>query len=60
MLREGRFLTPDDIISAYDAVTRDEILALAREIFDFDHLSFSAVGRVAEVEEYKQLLGIRY
>ena len=60
MLREGRFLTPDDIISAYDAVTREEILALAREIFDFDHLSFSAVGRVAEVEEYKQLLGIRY
>ena len=60
MLREGRFLTPDDIISAYDAVTRDEILALAREIFDFDRLSFSAVGRVAEVEEYKQLLGIRY
>lgn len=56
MLREGRFLTPDDIIDSYDAVTREDILRLAQEAFDFDHLSFSAVGRVAEAEHYQAML----
>ncbi len=56
LLREGRFLTPDDIIASYDAVTREEVLTLARETFDFDHLSFSAVGRVSDEETYRQLL----
>ncbi len=56
LLREGRFLTPDDIIASYDAVTREEVLTLARETFDFNHLSFSAVGRVADEETYRKLL----
>lgn len=56
LLREGRFLTPDEVITAYDAVTQNEVIALARETFDFDHLSFSAVGRVPDVETYRRLL----
>jgi predicted Zn-dependent peptidase len=56
LLREGYFLTPDDIIAAYDAVTREEVLQLARETFDFDHVSFSAVGRTADAETYRALL----
>ena len=47
LLREGKFLTPDDIIACYDAVTREQVLQLARDTFDFEHVSFSAVGRVA-------------
>ena len=38
LLREGTFLTPDNIIDAYDAVTREQVLQLARETFDFDHV----------------------
>ena len=56
LLREGTFLTPDNIIDAYDAVTREQVLQLARETFDFDHVSFSAVGRVADTETYQKLL----
>jgi len=56
LLREGRFLTPDEIIAAYDAVTLEQVLQLARETFDFDHVSFSAVGRVADAETYRGLL----
>lgn len=56
LLRDGRFLTPDEVIAAYDAVTREDVLALARETFDFDHLSFSAVGRVPDAETYRRLL----
>ena len=48
--------TPDNIIDAYDAVTREQELQLARETFDFDHISFSAVGRVADTETYQKLL----
>ena len=48
--------TPDNIIDAYDAVTREQVLQLARETFDFDHVSFSAVGRVADTETYQKLL----
>ena len=56
LLRDGRFLTPDEVIAAYDAVTWDEVMALARETFDAAHLSFSAVGRVADAETYRKLL----
>ena len=57
LLREGTFLTPDNIIDAYDAVTREQVLQLARETFDFDHVSFSAVGRVADTETYQKAAG---
>ncbi len=56
LLREGKFLTPDDIIAAYDAVTVEQVLRLARETFDFTHVSFSAVGRVADPDAYAAML----
>ena len=55
-LLTGTVLTPDEIISAYDAVTRDDVLALARAIFNPQHMALSAVGRVESEEYYRQLL----
>lgn len=52
----GTVLEPDDIIAAYDAVTREDVLALAGTLFDFSRASLSAVGRVGAVEEYRTFL----
>ncbi len=55
-LLAGKVLTPDEIIAAYDAVTREDVLAMARTIFDFDRASVSAVGRVESEEYYRSFL----
>lgn len=52
----GRVLTPDEIIGGYDAVEREQIRALARELFDFRQVSLSAVGRVGSEEMYRAIL----
>ncbi len=52
----GRVLSPDEIIAAYDAVTREDILTLARTLFDYDQASLSAVGRVENEEYYRTFL----
>ena len=49
-------LSADEVLARYDAVTREDILGLARETLDFDRMSFSAVGRLRAQEEYEQLL----
>lgn len=49
-------LTPDEIIAAYDAVTPEDVRQLAREIFHWDQLGFSAVGRVDAQENYRAVL----
>ena len=54
----GVVLTPDEMISAYDAVTREEIRALAQETFDLSRASLSAVGRISEEETYRKVLGL--
>ena len=46
-------LTPDEIITSYDAVTRDDILTLARTIFDPQKIALSAVGRVESEAYYR-------
>lgn len=48
----GYSLGPDELIERYDAVTREDILAVCQSIFDFEKLSFSAVGRVGAAESY--------
>lgn len=48
--------TAERLIDAYNAVTREEVMALAEEIFDWDQVSFSAVGQVRTEEEYRALL----
>lgn len=54
----GRCLTPDEVIERYDAVTTEDVLTLAREIFDEKNMSFSAVGRVADEAVYRAALGL--
>ena len=46
----------DSVIEAYDQVTVEDIAALARTFLTKSGLSFSAVGRTAEAETYRQLL----
>ncbi len=47
-------LRPEEIIAAYDAVTEESVLGAAREIFDFDRLSLSAVGKISDEKTYRQ------
>lgn len=57
-LRGEAPMTAEEIIRAYDSVTREDIRALAEETFRWDALSFSAVGRTGPEEEYRGLLGL--
>ena len=52
----GRAQTPEDIIRGFDAVTRESVLALAHDIFDFDSISLSAVGQVKDQDTYRKAL----
>ena len=54
-LLTGTVLTPDEIIMAYDSVTREDVLNLARIIFDPQKMALSAVGRVENEEYYRTL-----
>lgn len=45
-----------DILDRYDAVTAQQLRALAQEVFDFSKVSLSAVGRVRTKEDYSQWL----
>lgn len=56
VLAGNAILTPDEIIAAYDAVTREDVRALAEEMFDFGRVSLSAVGRVSPEEAYREML----
>ena len=55
-LLTGHVLTPDEIIASYDAVTREDVLTLARTIFDPAQAAVSAVGRVENEEYYRSFL----
>lgn len=57
-LYQDRILTPDEIIGAYDAVTTEDVRRLAEETFDWSRVSLSAVGRVAEEDDYRNALGL--
>ena len=56
LLFTGKILTPEEIIAAYNAVTREDVMALARDIFHWDQASLSAVGQVRSPEEYRVML----
>ncbi len=55
-LLTGQVLGPEEIIAAYDAVTAEEVQALAEELLDFRKASLSAVGQVGEKELYRAFL----
>lgn len=52
----GRAVSEDEVIAGFDAVTPESVLATARRLLDFDAMSFSAVGKVRDAEEYKKVL----
>ena len=56
LLFTGRIMSPEEIIAAYDAVTREDVMALAEDIFRWDRASLSAVGQVRTAEEYRAML----
>ena len=56
-LMQGEVLDPDQIIAAYDGVTRSQVRDLAQEIFDFSRASLSAVGRGGAAQDYARRLG---
>ena len=57
LLLLGKCLTADEIIERYDAVTGEEVLALAREMLVPEKMGFSAVGRLAPAEDYLSVFG---
>lgn len=52
----GHILTIDDIIHAYNSVNLNQIHNLAAKILDFNHISFSAVGKVDNADHYREKL----
>lgn len=55
ILQTGRCLSAEDVMERYDAVTRESVLSLAREILDPAQFSFSALGRTRDAGAYKEL-----
>ena len=54
----GRAITEDEISAGFDAVTCESVLDMAKQIFDMDRMSFSAVGKIRSAEEYRKALGL--
>lgn len=52
----GRTIGADELIASYDAVTADEVVDLARQIFDFSQASICAVGQTENEAYYAGLL----
>ena len=53
----GKVRETDELLSQYDAVTRQQLRDLAQEIFQMDQASLSAVGRVKAAADYSAWLG---
>ena len=52
----GRVREPEELLAAYDRVTREDLRRLSQELFAFSGASLSAVGRVRPGEEYSRWL----
>ncbi|MFR4069566.1 MAG: M16 family metallopeptidase [Oscillospiraceae bacterium] len=46
----------EQVLGAYDRVTADDLLALARRVFDFSQASLAVVGQPEKQETYRALL----
>lgn len=53
----GYVLSPDELLERYNAVTREDLLALAQRTLQGSQMSISAVGRDARVERYQAIKG---
>lgn len=56
-LLTGKVLTPDEVFSAVDKVSNDEIVNVAKEIFNPDKVNLAIIGPYKEEERFKKLLG---
>lgn len=54
----GRDRSPEETVAALEAVTAEDVAALAQELLDFEKMSFSAVGNVSSAEEYRAMLAL--
>ncbi len=52
----GRVRSSQEILDAYDQVTREQLRQLAQELFTFSQASLSAVGQVGSGEHYRHWL----
>ena len=52
----GKVRESEEILAAYDQVTREDLRRLAERIFPFVGASLSAVGRVRPAAEYRAWL----
>ena len=50
-------VSSDELVAAYDAVTADQVRALANEVFRFDQASICAVGNTGDEAYYRRLIG---
>ena len=50
-------VSSDELVAAYDAVTADQVRALANEVFRFDQASICAVGNTGDKAYYRSLIG---
>lgn len=51
-----RVMSPDELVAAYDAVTVEQVKALANTIFRFEDASICAVGNTGEEAYYQELI----
>lgn len=49
-------VSSDELVAAYDAVTADQVRALANEVFRFDQASICAVGNTGDEAYYRSLI----
>ena len=54
----GRHVSEDELVAGVDAVTKEDVQALACRLLDFSRASFSAVGQVDSEEAYRKTLGL--
>lgn len=51
----GHAQTPEEAVAKLEAVTVEDVHALAQQLLNFEQMSFSAVGNVSKPEEYMEL-----
>jgi len=51
----GHAQSPEEAVEKLEQVTVEDVHRLAKELLDFDQMSFSAVGNVSQREEYQAL-----
>ncbi|WP_297284092.1 pitrilysin family protein [uncultured Agathobaculum sp.] len=55
-LLRGQVAAVEQVLAAYDKVTADDLLQLARRVFDFEQVSLAVVGQPDRAETYCALL----